>query len=96
MPKKLFVPESLVENLRAFTAAENLDLEIESGSGGEVEVRETTGKRQCEEKVLFVGGWIDCPLAMSMAGRLDIPLGKMGDFLNQLKIKVKDCQLGCF
>jgi len=41
-------------------------------------------------------GKIPCALAMNLAKELGISRKEMGDLLNQLRIKITQCQLGCF
>ena len=42
------------------------------------------------------GEKIACKEAMKLAGRLGITFEKMGQLLNEYKIKIRSCQLGCF
>jgi hypothetical protein len=39
---------------------------------------------------------IPCAAAMSLAQELGISRKEMGDMLNELRIKIIQCQLGCF
>jgi hypothetical protein len=41
-------------------------------------------------------GGISCAAAMRLAEELVISRQDMGKLLNELKIKIKQCQLGCF
>jgi hypothetical protein len=41
-------------------------------------------------------GKIACAAAFRLADDLDISRRKMGEILNELKIKIIQCQLGCF
>lgn len=41
-------------------------------------------------------GKISCAAAMRLAEELVISRRDMGKLLNELKIKIKQCQLGCF
>ena len=41
-------------------------------------------------------GNISCAAAMRLAEELVISRQHMGKLLNELKIKIKQCQLGCF
>lgn len=51
-----------------------------------------------EEKITasLVNGGLPCPTAWEVAGEANISRREMGDELNRLKIRVHDCQLGCF
>jgi hypothetical protein len=39
---------------------------------------------------------ISCNKALKIADENGIPRKQMGKLLNKLKIKIRDCQLGCF
>jgi hypothetical protein len=41
-------------------------------------------------------GMISCAAAMRLAEELVISRQQMGELLNELRIKIKHCQLGCF
>lgn len=41
-------------------------------------------------------GKISCAAAMRLAEELVISRQDMGKLLNELKIKIKNCQMGCF
>lgn len=41
-------------------------------------------------------GKIPCPEAFRLAEELGISRKELGDLLNELKIKINQCQLGCF
>jgi hypothetical protein len=41
-------------------------------------------------------GKITCAAALRLAEELPISRQEMGDLLNELKIKITQCQLGCF
>jgi hypothetical protein len=41
-------------------------------------------------------GRIPCALAMNLAKESGISRKEMGELLNQLRIKITQCQLGCF
>jgi hypothetical protein len=41
-------------------------------------------------------GKIACAMAQKIAVENKIPMKKVGDVLNQMKIKISQCQLGCF
>ena len=41
-------------------------------------------------------GKISCPAAMRLAEELVISRKDMGKLLNELRIKITQCQLGCF
>lgn len=39
---------------------------------------------------------ISCKVALEIADKNGIPRRQVGELLNSLKIKIRDCQLGCF
>ncbi len=41
-------------------------------------------------------GTISCKEALEIAAKLDIKPAIVGKMINELKIKIKGCQLGCF
>ncbi len=55
-------------------------------------------KNSVTEKLqkLVKDGKISCKQAMKIASEEDIPSRELGELLNELKIKVAGCQLGCF
>jgi len=43
-----------------------------------------------------VGGRLSCEKAHDLGTKLDVPLEEIGMVCNELNIRIKDCQLGCF
>lgn len=41
-------------------------------------------------------GKISCAMAQKIAIKNKVPMKRVGDLLNQMKIKIIQCQLGCF
>jgi hypothetical protein len=41
-------------------------------------------------------GKITCAMAQKMAIENKVPMKRVGELLNQMKIKIAQCQLGCF
>lgn len=41
-------------------------------------------------------GKITCAMAQKIAIENKVPMKQVGDLLNQMKIKIAQCQLGCF
>jgi len=54
--------------------------------------------KEYEKEILEAAedGKITCKEAMKLAARLGVPTGQIADLLDQYKIKIKECQLGCF
>jgi hypothetical protein len=42
------------------------------------------------------GGRLSCEKAHELRAKLDGPLQEIGRVCNELNIRIKDCQLGCF
>jgi hypothetical protein len=55
-------------------------------------------RKKLEEAILGKAkeGKIPCPLCFQIAEEHGISRREMGQVLNQLKIKISQCQLGCF
>ncbi len=51
-----------------------------------------------KEKIQEVSneGKITCTAAHEVAKELDVPIGKVGQLINQLELKIIACELGCF
>ena len=41
-------------------------------------------------------GKISCTAAHKVAADLDVPVRKVGELINELKLKIVACELGCF
>ena len=41
-------------------------------------------------------GKISCAMAQKIASENKIPMNQVGNLLNKMKIKIAQCQLGCF
>ncbi len=41
-------------------------------------------------------GKIPCAMAQKIAAENHVPMKRVGDLLDELKIKITQCQLGCF
>jgi hypothetical protein len=49
-----------------------------------------------EIKKRAVNGRLSCPVARKIAEELSVPYEEYGRAANELKIKIADCELGCF
>ncbi len=54
--------------------------------------------KELKEEMLkkAIGGRISCAAARQLAERLGLSYKEVGKAANELGIKIKDCQLGCF
>ena len=96
MSATLDVPEKMADTLRAFVEKEGISLNIVAGGEGAVRVVESEQGQQSKASTICAGGGIGCGLARDMAGRLGIKTRDFGKLLNQLDVKVRNCELGCF
>ena len=55
-------------------------------------------KKELKEEMLkkAVNGRLSCAVARQLAEKLCLPYNEVGKVANELGIKIKDCQLGCF
>ena len=55
-------------------------------------------REQLEQAVrtAAVGNRLSCERAHTLSRELDVSLGEIGRICNELKIKIAECQLGCF
>ncbi|GBD99927.1 hypothetical protein BMS3Abin07_01974 [bacterium BMS3Abin07] len=70
-----------------------------AGYQGADGLNKTDGKTAVLEKrlrELADDNHISCTLARKIAGELRIPFKDVGAAANKLKIKIRDCELGCF
>jgi len=94
--KKIFVSESMSADIKKFVDDKSISIEIVSG-GGDLKIEETGEERlESSLSVLYSGGWTSCATARATAKKLEITLPQMGEMLDHLKVKVKQCGLGCF
>ncbi len=49
-----------------------------------------------ELKASLVNGRLPCAVAFQVAKKLKVDRGQVGEAANELKIRIVDCQLGCF
>ncbi len=96
MPETLGVPEEMLEDVRAFVRERKIPLEVTADGNATVTVAQSAGRRESGRATLESGGWIACPIALAMAGRLGIEPLQLGVLLDFLDVKVRACSLGCF
>lgn len=96
MPATINVPEKLGGEFKAFLAKENIALEPVTGAATEVSVVMSEERRECTSTALYHGGWIKCETARELKENLAVDYKSVGKILDYLKIKVRECDLGCF
>ena len=55
----------------------------------DIEIKEIIIKKQSDNKM-------SCKTALEIADNTGVSRRKIGDLINELKIKIHSCQLGCF
>ena len=95
-PAAMTVSPAQHEALARFLAERKIRLQVLAQAGGSVRVVESDAPRRCTLSRLYVGGFIPCETARALAARLDLPVGQVGQLLEFLHIKVRQCALGCF
>jgi hypothetical protein len=92
----ILVPDNLIERVKSFIKSEGVSLEIVQDGSADLRIVQSQGRVQSDACALHAGGWIACPTARAIAGRLDVSPKTFGRLLDVLDIKVRDCELGCF
>ena len=90
------VPKGLADKVSEFVRTEAPDCHVSTEGSGTVQVVEAQDGVQSSSALLQAGGWITCPDAFAMAGRLGIPTQSVGKLLDLLDVRIRSCQLGCF
>lgn len=94
--KKVCVYESISAGLVEFVRDKAIALEVVDGDG-DLRIEDSGDERlESDMDVLYSGGWVSCSIARDLAGKLEVSLEQMGDMLDHLNIKVRQCGLGCF
>ena len=83
------------ESLSRLVRAGGLPLGVVGGTGS-VQVGAAEEPRRCTTRRLYVGGYIPCATARTMAARLGLRMSQMGKLLELLHVRVRACELGCF
>jgi len=96
MSESLGVPEEMLIQVEAFLREREIPLEVTTGRSATVVVVRAPERRESGPATLQSGGWIACPTALGMAGRLRIRPQQLGMLLNLLDVKIRACSLGCF
>lgn len=96
----LVVPQELLTSVEAFVAEQGLSLRVleQAPSDTLAMITVVQGERgqEGDSDTLVAGGRVRCAAALGMAKRLGIPAIGLGALLDELKIKVGSCSLGCF
>ena len=96
MVSTIGVPETMRRKMEGFAKSEKIPLAVVSPEAGDVRVGKSAGRQESSLTFLYAGGWIRCPVALALAQKLSMESPDLGKMLNLLKIKVRECSLGCF
>ena len=84
------------ESVGAFVEGQEIPLRVACTDKCAVRVAEAGDPAQCDLCTLYSGGWITCTTARAMASKLKIAPRQIGELLNHLNVKIRECELGCF
>lgn len=89
-------PEPISQKLIKFINDSNIALEVVA-EDGDLKI-ELSGEQKLKSNLstLYSGSWVSCATARATAANLAITLKQMGEMLNVINVKVKQCGLGCF
>ena len=96
MAELVSVSGVLRQRLSQFLLDEQIALQLAATGRGKIHVEDGSPRHQCTEDTIFADGWINCEDARTMARRLGIPVGQMGQLMDFLNVKIRNCGLGCF
>jgi len=82
--------------LEEFVRAEHPPWTLVDAPGGRVDVVDGPEPGTCDPRRLIPGGRIPCSVSLEMAEALRVSPALLGRLLNLLRIKIRECQLGCF
>ena len=68
----------------------------EKTSGLEITSVATEKRLETELKASLTDGYLPCATAFQIAKKLGVSRRQVGDMANKQKVKISDCQLGCF
>ncbi len=96
MAGSLGIPPELRGQLDTFQAENGLTMVLNENAAGDVTVEIVTERLESSPTLLYSGGWLSCATAWEMSDILGISKAQMGMLLDLLKVKVRNCDLGCF
>lgn len=95
MKVTLSVPESVRDKIAPLVEGDNAPFEIVNEKA-QIRITDPGERLQSLKNRLYVGGWITCAVALTMASELGARPGDIGTLANRLEIKIRSCSLGCF
>lgn len=94
---KLFSADSKIcDKLQKFLNQKQIPISFSDDGTGAIRIIHGLDRPFCTFDTLYVDGAIDCETARHLAVKLNITLGHMGQILDFLNIKIRNCSLGCF
>jgi hypothetical protein len=69
---------------------------VDSEAAADIIIRWPSERLECDERTLYADGFSSCSNAFKAAAEMGVEKVILGEFLNLLNIKLKECQLGCF
>jgi len=96
MSTTIGIPEKNRDSVAALLAAASVDHVIVSPGEGELNVLDAAKGETSDSDNLMAGGRIDCRVAWAMSKKHGIPLSVLGELINLLDIRIRNCALGCF
>lgn len=96
MAGSLGLPTELRARLDKFQHEQGLSMVLNENATGDVTVEVVTERVESSATLLYSGGWLSCATAWEMSDILGISKGQMGELLDLLEVKVRNCDLGCF
>ena len=94
--KRISVENSMADSFSQFLNEKGIDLAVITDESGDLAVVSCDDRRQSDVRAIYTGGWIACATAHAVAKTMGIPLRQMGEILDHLDIKIRQCSLGCF
>ena len=84
------------EKLAAYAREKGIAVSILPADTHSADALSSEGRLESGAEILHPGGSISCGDARLLAGNLGITGRELGQLLDFLKIKIRDCELGCF
>lgn len=94
--KRISVDIALADSFSQFLNDKGIKLAIVTDGPGEFAVISCDDRRQSDVQTIYADGWIACATAHAVAKKMGISLKHMGEILDHLNVKIRQCSLGCF
>ena len=94
--KHISIENSMADSFSQFLNEKGIDLAVVTDKSGDLAVVRCDDRRESNVHIIYAGGWIACATAHAIAKKMGISLRQMGEVLNHLDVKIRQCSLGCF